>query len=571
MKKRLFPAILVLAMAVSLCCIWADAAEADTHGHWAEATIEAWRDRGLIDGYEDGSFRPDNNITRAEVCQLISTMKGLDGETGAFSDVSQDDWYFQAVANCAAEGYVTGYGGGAMRPNQPITRQEAFVIIGKVLGLDTTDGSAPGFADAGNIAPWAVGSVNALNKAGLLSGYGDNTVRPLRNTTRAEMVTMLNRAAGQPGELTNLLAEDSAHWMDEFTFDPNTKTYNLNVWLETYGVRFTPVIAGDAHASVQVTMSGSGIERQTMTVGKNQQFTLDLSQARQASNPEGTGARGIEDTCRYTVQIEAANGTYVINVTRPGLEQYVNRFERKTFDMSAVEGADAGKTMTYWEYVPDSYDGSEAYPVVLYLHGIGQRANEAADVLLRNAAATTFAYYGKEAIVIAPQCNYSDLSTTDMWTKDGFGLSIFGEGAYQILQNTKERYNTDSSRIYVVGLSMGGQGTCGMLATHPEEWAGAIVNAAPFDFGESNAALPTLVDAIKDHNIPVWFCYAEDDNSVDYAKSHDILIPALDAAGVNYMITIYTPTDYLAPMRHFCWAPMWADEDVIDWLLAQSK
>ena len=58
---------------------------------------------------------------------------------------------------------------------------------------------------------------------------------------------------------------------------------------------------------------------------------------------------------------------------------------------------------------------------------------------------------------------------------------------------------------------------------------------------------------------------------MDYTKSHDILIPALDQADVDYEITVYTPEDYLAPMRHFCWAPIWANEEILDWLLAQSR
>ena len=545
MKRKLLTAILVLlVMSISLTCIGVSATDTEAEG----------------------------SLTRAEACQLVSDLMKLSGGNGVFADVNQDDSIYQAVANCYAKGYICGDGGGIISPNRLLTRQEACVIAAKVLGLDTggaADVSA--FADGKSVAPWAVSSVSALYRAGRLDIDKDNMVRPQETIDRDEMIDMLGQTESTLGMLSDLLLEDSAYWMDDVTFDPETRTYNVQVWLETYGVRFTPVITGENGAEVKVTMSGSGIETQTVMVDQGQQFTLDLTQDRKASNPEGTGKRGIEDECRYTVIIEDVNGAYTINITRPGLEQYVEQFERKTFNMSGIEGAEDGKDMTYWEYVPDSYDGTEAYPVVLYLHGIGQRANEATDVLLRNAAATTFAYYGKEVIVIAPQCNYSDLSATDMWTKGGFGLSIFGEGAYQILQATKEAYHTDSNRIYVVGLSMGGQGTCGMLASHPEEWAGAIVNAAPFDFGENNVALPTLVNAIKDHSIPVWFCYAEDDNSVDYTKSHDILIPALDQADVDYEITVYTPEDYLAPMRHFCWAPIWANEEILDWLLAQSR
>ncbi|MDO4548723.1 MAG: PHB depolymerase family esterase [Clostridia bacterium] len=372
------------------------------------------------------------------------------------------------------------------------------------------------------------------------------------------------------GSLTNLLLEDSAHWMnDGFAFDEATTEYNLTAWLETYGIRFTPVITGGAEQTVTVTMSGTGIEAQTIAVGNNESFVLNLTQARQSSNPEGTGERGIEDDCVYEVIIEAANATYTLNVTRPGLDQYVEKFTRATFDLGTIDEAEAGKSMTYWLYVPEDYDASKEYPVVLYLHGVGQMRNEATDVLLRNASATTFVYYGKECIVLAPQANYTDLTGSGGWADSNFDLTVFGNGAYAILQDVLADYSTDASRVYVVGLSMGGQGTCGMLASHPEQWAGAIVNAAPYAMDENSVL--RLGNAIKEHNIPVWFSFCEDDESVSFEQSHDVLIPVLDELGVNYAISIYTPDDYLAPMRHFCWAPVWADEDILDWLLAQNN
>lgn len=369
------------------------------------------------------------------------------------------------------------------------------------------------------------------------------------------------------GSLTDLKLEDSAHWMDSsWKFIPGKHNYDLDAWLETYGIRFTPTVAGGG--TVTVKMSGTLIEDTTTVVKSGEQVVLNMTQARQSSNPEGTGQRGIEDDCIYTVKIETATKeVYTLRITRPGLQQYVDKFQRKTFDMSGIEGAEAGKTMTYWEYVPKNYNPHKKYPVVLYLHGIGQRAVEATDVLLRNAAATTFAYYGKDVIVIAPQCNYSDLSAVDMWSDGNMDLSVFGEGAYQMVQAAKATYNIDPCREYVVGLSMGGLGTCGLMATYPDEWAGALVNAAPFNMTEEG--LKKLVSAVD--KIPTWFAYATNDESVKYEVSHEVLMPALDAAGVSYKCTVVTDDQYLAPMRHFVWAIQWANEDVLDWLLSQKK
>ena len=380
-------------------------------------------------------------------------------------------------------------------------------------------------------------------------------------------ITKVDAKVTPDGSLTGLKLEDSAHWMDDsWRFIPGQYEYDLDAWLETYGVRFTPTVAGGG--SVEVTMSGTQLEETTQTVQSGEQFILNLTQNRESSNAAGTGTRGIEDDCTYMVQIKTSTDeVYTLHITRPGLQQYVDQFERKTLDMSEIEGAEEGKTMTYWEYVPENYNPHKKYPVVLYLHGIGQRAVEATDVLLRNAAATTFAYYGKEVIVIAPQCNYSDLSATDVWADGDMKLSVFGEGAYQIVQNAKATYNIDSQREYVVGLSMGGQGTCGMIASYPDEWAGALINAAPYAATEEG--LKKLVSAVD--QIPCWFAYATNDESVNYGISHDVLMPALDEAGVSYKCTVVTDDEYLAPMRHFVWAIQWANEDVLDWLLSQKK
>jgi len=518
-----------LVLTLGLCCSFTGAAYTDIGGHWAEKTIDAWQAQELLTNYVDGAFRPNAPITQAEANQLINAVKGTSGNTGS---------------------------------NTAITRQEAFVLLTTAFGLDTSDTAAPAFADGNKVASWAVGSVNALSKAGMLSGYEDGTVRPLGSVTRAEMVTLLDHFVSIPGNLTDLRVEDGAGLVD-FDFDPATKTYNITVFEDVYGIRFTPSITGSGYSDVKVTMSGSGIENTTQTVGKNETFELALTQARASSNKTGDAPRGVEDDCDYVVKIEAANGTYTLNIHRPGSDEIASKFTKHLYDMGD------GKSMNYWLYLPEDYNASKEYPVVLFLHGSGQRSVDPKDILLRSMGGTAFLKYDKECIIVMPQCNYSDLSDgVSRWTANSdLDLSVFGEAAWDLLLDIEKQYSVDPDRIYITGLSMGGQGSCGILVQHADHFAGALISAATI----SELGGQRLADAVDAASLPVWFAHATADGTVPYAANYVHIQNAFNAKGVDYIQSIFAEDTYLAPSAHFSWERMYADEAVLDWLLAQSK
>ncbi|MGB4198666.1 MAG: S-layer homology domain-containing protein, partial [Tepidanaerobacteraceae bacterium] len=109
----------------------------DISGHWAEATIAKWVQQGLISGYTDGTFRPDNSITRAEFMALVNRAFGFDEKAAiGFSDVSANDWFYDEIAKAVKAGYISGYQDGTVKPNQEISRQEAAVALCKALNLE---------------------------------------------------------------------------------------------------------------------------------------------------------------------------------------------------------------------------------------------------------------------------------------------------------------------------------------------------------------------------------------------------------------------------------------------------
>ncbi|MGR6546175.1 S-layer homology domain-containing protein [Paenibacillus tundrae] len=167
----------------------------DIKGHWAEANIQAWGDEGLIRGYLDHSFKPNAYITRAEFMNLVNKAFGYTGQaTINYNDVSNQAWYYEAVSIANAAGYIDGYTDGTMKPQDPITRQEAAKIITGILNLELDEESANTFSDSSAIADWSKGAVGGAAAAKIIAGYEDGSFKPLRSITRAEAVSALVNA-----------------------------------------------------------------------------------------------------------------------------------------------------------------------------------------------------------------------------------------------------------------------------------------------------------------------------------------------------------------------------------------
>ncbi|MHA7966329.1 S-layer homology domain-containing protein [Paenibacillus sp. CAU 1782] len=167
----------------------------DIKGHWAEAKIQEWIDEGLIRGYQDGSFKPDKQMTRAEFMSLVNASYKYTAEAEiSFTDVPEDAWYYEAVAIARAAGYMNGYSDNTIRPQNPITRQEAAKIIASINELELDEEAANAFIDAASIAAWSKGYVGAVAGADIMNGFGDQSFRPLKQITRAEAVAALDNA-----------------------------------------------------------------------------------------------------------------------------------------------------------------------------------------------------------------------------------------------------------------------------------------------------------------------------------------------------------------------------------------
>jgi len=169
----------------------------DVDGHWAQATLSRWIEDGLVNGYDDGTFRPNEPMTRAEFVALVNRIFGFaEQATVPFADVASRHWFSQDAARAVAAGYISGFEDNTFRPNQPISRQEAAVILQRILDASkTSSASAAQFRDMDSAPVWSRDAIAAVAENGYMGGYPDGTFRPAQRITRAEAMVSLDRAA----------------------------------------------------------------------------------------------------------------------------------------------------------------------------------------------------------------------------------------------------------------------------------------------------------------------------------------------------------------------------------------
>lgn len=169
---------------------------ADIAGHWGERLITEAVKRKLINGYQDGSFKPNNPITRAEFTVMLANALQLQGTSADLNFTDQANigsWAKPSIELAVHGGLVNGYNDGSFRPDALITRAEMSVMISRALGAGLDGSSQTQFADDKDIPHWAKGAVEAIRKLGIIQGRGGNQFAPNESATRAEAVVMLLR------------------------------------------------------------------------------------------------------------------------------------------------------------------------------------------------------------------------------------------------------------------------------------------------------------------------------------------------------------------------------------------
>jgi len=160
---------------------------------WYYTYLLDLKNKGIISGYEDGSFKPSNTVTREEFVKMIISAAGIELSTAneGFADVFANDWFAEYVYTAKENGIVNGIDENNFGTGRPVSRQDMSVIICNVLDTKTSADKET-FKDDGKIASYAKNAVYTMKALGVLNGYEDGTFNPSGNLTRAEAVKVIS-------------------------------------------------------------------------------------------------------------------------------------------------------------------------------------------------------------------------------------------------------------------------------------------------------------------------------------------------------------------------------------------
>ncbi|MBY3621519.1 hypothetical protein HGO21_18475 [Acinetobacter sp. CUI P1] len=184
--------------------IWHPLEFSDVANHWAKDAVNDMGSRLVIEGTGNGQFTPDQAITRAEFAAIVVRGLGLGLSQAAtpFSDVKTTDWYNSAINTAYAYQLINGFEDGMFRPDDQITREQAMLIIAKAMKITALNAklsnqSAEGFltpyTDAGKASDWALSAITDCLQAGVIMGRSSNVLAPKDDMTRAEVAAIVKR------------------------------------------------------------------------------------------------------------------------------------------------------------------------------------------------------------------------------------------------------------------------------------------------------------------------------------------------------------------------------------------
>lgn len=168
---------------------FSDVSESD----WFYEAVKFVHQRGLMNGYNDGRFGPNDNLSRAQLAQILFNKEGRPGVNYllTFSDVAGEAWYTEAIRWATSQGIVGGYGNGMFGPNDPITREQLAVMLWRYSGNPAATDKELHFNDADEISGFALEAMRWAVENGVLNGYGDGRLGPKGQATRAQVAQML--------------------------------------------------------------------------------------------------------------------------------------------------------------------------------------------------------------------------------------------------------------------------------------------------------------------------------------------------------------------------------------------
>ena len=199
-----------------------------------------------------------------------------------------------------------------------------------------------------------------------------------------------------------------------------------------------------------------------------------------------------------------------------------------------------GEGLQYLLYLPVKYSDAESWPLVLFLHGSGERGAKIERVKKHGPPKLVAAVKQVPFILVSPQC-----PRDQRWSAKQLGV---------LISQIEKKYRVDENQIYVTGLSMGGAGTWALVASEPERFA-AIAPVC----GRGNP-----IDAKSFANVPTWVFHGAKDSVVPLHESQR-MVDAMTASGGKPKLTVYPEA------VHDSWTATYSNPKFYDWLLKQKR
>jgi poly(3-hydroxybutyrate) depolymerase/lysophospholipase L1-like esterase len=274
-----------------------------------------------------------------------------------------------------------------------------------------------------------------------------------------------------------------------------------------------------------------------------------------------TATNGMSQNFPDNVHPNAEGAKYIAAAVYNGLtaSATIGSFQTNTYTNSSKYS----HSMPYRLFVPANYNAGQSYPLVLFLHGAGERGTDNNAQLTANQGATVWAepYYqtNHPCFVLAPQCPANEQWVDTPWGNGSYSLSSVPisdemQMVQDIITTVQGQYNIDSGRIYSVGLSMGGYGTWDINMRNPQLFAAAVPICGAGDPSKANLIM----------NKPIWAFHGDSDPTVPVAGSRDMITALRNAGGSpNY-------TEYPG-VGHDNWVQTFCNISMIDWVFTIGK
>ena len=236
-----------------------------------------------------------------------------------------------------------------------------------------------------------------------------------------------------------------------------------------------------------------------------------------------------------------------------------SKSEAPPVDPVAMMAGDVYETLPYRIYAPYIPDGDAKLPLVLFLHGSGNKGDDNLSQIAHNPllqvllSPENLAEY--PCVVIAPQCPVGQ-----RWVRGHGQYDLPGntEVLMDLLEYIRIAYNTDPDRIYITGLSMGAFGAWGMLRAYPDYFAAAVPICGGWDLPDDLENAPRMKDT------PIWVFHGALDDDVPVERSRE-MVQVLEAAGGSVKYTEYPDEG------HACWDRAYHDPALLPWLFGQVR